>query len=69
MKFKTKIMRVLSDEAVYMVGVNGDYIGKYSKKQLKEFKGLYLISIWVLEDRPGCICLDLVTEDVAYGIR
>lgn len=47
----------------YMVGIDGDYAGNYTRKQLKQFNDLYVISIWTLNDRPGAVCLDLITED------
>lgn len=58
-----KIKKILGDNIYYMVGINGDYVGNYSWSQLKQFDDLYIISIWALRDRPGAVCLDLITED------
>ena len=58
-----KIKKILGDNIYYMVGVNGDYVGHYSWSQLKQFDDLYIISIWALRDRPGAVCLDLITEE------
>jgi hypothetical protein len=58
-----KLRKILGDNIYYMVGIDGDYAGNYTRKQLKQFNDLYVISIWTLTDRPGAVCLDLITED------
>ena len=62
MKFK-KIRKILGNHIYYMVGVDGDYVGNYTRDQLKQFNKLYIKSIWALTDRSGCVCLDLITEN------
>lgn len=47
-----------------MVGIDGDYVGNYTRDGLKQFNDLTLISIWALEERPGVICLDLINGKV-----
>ena len=61
MKLK-KVRRILGDNVAYMVGIDGDYIGNYTRKGLKQYDDLQIISIWALKDRPGCVCLDLIDK-------
>lgn len=55
-----KVRKILGKSLIFMVGVDGDYVGNYNRDGLKQFDDLKLISIWALEDRPGIICLDLI---------
>lgn len=55
-----KVRKILGKDLTFMVGIDGDYVGNYSRDRLKQFDDLTLISIWALNDRPGVICLDLI---------
>lgn len=55
-----KIRKILGEELTFMVGINGDYVGNYTRDKLKQFDDLTLISIWAINDRPCVICLDLI---------
>ena len=55
-----KVRKILGNRLIFMVGIDGDYVGNYNRDGLKRFNDLTIISIWALEDRPGVICLDLI---------
>ena len=61
MKLKN-VRKILSSYTTYMVGINGDYIGNFTRKQLKQYDELEIITIWTIKDRSGCICLDLIDK-------
>lgn len=58
-----KLRKILGDNIYYMVGINGDFVGNFTRERLKQFDDLYIISIWALNNMPGAVCLDLVTAD------
>lgn len=55
-----KVRKILGRNLVFMVGIDGDYVGNYNRDGLKQFNELTIISIWALDDRPRVICLDLI---------
>lgn len=61
MKLK-KVRKILGNNVIYMVGVDGDYVGNYTRKALKQYDDLQIVSIWCIKDRAGCVCLDLIDK-------
>ena len=59
-----KVRKILGKSLTFMVGIDGDYVGNYTRDGLKQFNDLTLISIWALKDRPGVLCLDLINGEV-----
>lgn len=59
MKVK-KLRKVLSERFVYRIGVNGDYMGMYTQKDMQKFDDLKVKCVWTFGN--GDICLDLVTK-------
>ena len=59
MKVK-KLRKVLSKRFSYKIGIDGDYVGKYMREDLREFDDLKVKCVWTLG--TGDICLDLVTK-------
>ena len=59
MKVK-KLRKVLSKRFVYRIGVDGDYCGRHSPEDMRQFDNLKVKSVWCFGN--GDICLDLVTK-------
>lgn len=57
-----KVRKILGESITFLVGIDGDYVGTYTRDELKQFDDLTLISIWALNERPGEICLDLIDK-------
>ena len=55
-----KVRKILGKSLNFMVGIDGDFVGTYTRDELKQFNDLELIAIWALNERPGAICLDLI---------
>lgn len=57
-----KLRKILSKRLRYKVGINGDFVGTFSREDLKKFDRLKVVGIWALPFERGAImiCLDLV---------
>ena len=60
MKVK-KLRKKLSKRLRYKVGINGDFVGTFSREDLKQFDRLKVYNIWAhpYENHGVMICLDL----------
>ena len=63
MRFK-KVRKILSNNIYYLDGIDGDFMGNFTKEQLKKYNNLYIKCIWTIPEKPRCICLDLVSKEV-----
>lgn len=56
-----KLRKKLSKRLRYKVGINGDFVGTFSREDLKQFDGLKVVNIWAhpFENHGVMICLDL----------
>ena len=56
-----KLRKKLSNRLRYKVGINGDFIGTFSREDLKEYDELKVVNIWAhpYENHGVMICLDL----------